>query len=111
MSSADSNVCGASPQLREERISPQHYRLILRQVETDEASRLWNWLPLPVELILKTAALFTKLDSGSYLRAADALHLACAFENGFAEVYSNDKHLLAAAGTFGVEVGNVIGER
>jgi len=96
---------------REGKITAAQHHLILRQVETDEASRLWKWLPLGWELIRKTAAMFSKLDAAIYLRTADALHLVCASENGFREIYSNDKHLLAAGETANIDVKDVIGGR
>jgi predicted nucleic acid-binding protein len=43
---------------------------------------------------------FQKLPPTIFLRAGDAIHLATASEAGFKEIYSNDRHLLAAATLF-----------
>lgn len=49
-----------------------------------------------IETVLRTAP------SSTFLRAADAMHLAAAAWHGFKEVYSNDRHFLAAAPLFGL---------
>jgi predicted nucleic acid-binding protein len=36
------------------------------------------------------------------VRSGDALHLACAEEHGFREVYTNDRHILEAAKHFNI---------
>lgn len=54
------------------------------------------------------AARFADLPPDAFLRAADALHLACASEHGFAEVWSNDRHFLAAAPHFELQARNLV---
>ena len=55
-----------------------------------------------------TAEVIASAPATTFLRAADALRLATAAENGFTEIHSNDKHLIAAAPLFGLRGVNVI---
>lgn len=66
-------------------------------------------LVAPTDSILdRVETVFATVPSTTYLRAADALHLATAADSGFSEIYSNDKHLLVAAPLFGLSGVNVI---
>ena len=58
-------------------------------------------------LIQQACGVVERLSDSVFVRAADALHLMCAKERGFAEIYSNDCHLLAAAPHFGLVGRNV----
>ena len=94
--------------LRQATISSAEFRLIWKQFDLDEGSRLWNWLPVNPELLADVTKRFRKLAPSVYLRSADALHLACAAEHGFREIHSNDAHLLAAAKAFRIKGVNVV---
>ena len=83
-------------------MSIQDARNIWRQFEQDERARVWHWLPLHDIVIRRTCDVFEKLPPDLSLRSGDALHLACAAENRFSEIYSGDRILLAAAPHFGL---------
>jgi len=94
--------------LRESVIDRADLKRRWSQVELDEREGLLQWFP-PDDRILQTCASSAlSLPDTIFLRASDALHLVCAKEHGFREVYSNDKHLLAAAKHFGLKGKNVI---
>lgn len=78
-----------------------------RQFEHDEALGVWHWLSLTENVIKRAGNVFEKLPTDVLLRSSDALHLACAAENRFGEVYSGDRILLAAAKHFGLDGINV----
>jgi predicted nucleic acid-binding protein len=74
----------------------------------DSVSKQFLWCPLTEEVQERLNHGYRTAPADTFLRAADALHLACAAEHGFREVYSNDRHFLAAAPHFGLKGINVI---
>jgi predicted nucleic acid-binding protein len=78
------------------------------KAEQDEAIGLLRWLPLDLALIRAACERMAKLPPSVSLRAADALHLACAADAGLKEIYSHDRHLLAAAPHFGLKGIDII---
>lgn len=83
--------------LREGTFTEPVLREVSGQFSDDCNAGLWTWLPITDELIAAVAQSITRLPGTVFLRAADALHLACAREHGFAEIYTSDRHVLAAA--------------
>ncbi len=95
--------------LREGEISRPLFEVVLKQLELDDSHGLWTWLPVTSQLLIATAARLAVLPADCFLRSADALHLTCAADGGFTSIFSNDKHLLAAAVHFGIRAENAIG--
>ncbi|HEY2680903.1 MAG TPA: type II toxin-antitoxin system VapC family toxin [Candidatus Udaeobacter sp.] len=84
------------------------YQSVLQQFTEDIHADAFRWLPLSPTILDRVQLHFQTLSRKNFLRASDALHLAIARENGFRQLYSNDKNLLAAASHFGVRGVNVI---
>lgn len=89
--------------LRDGRLTAPQFRLLSAQVAADVQERLWTPLPVTSELVEAQTRRMTGLSGKVFLRAADALHLTCAAEAGLKEIYSNDRHLVAAAPHFGLK--------
>jgi len=95
---------------RERRLGQGVFQAAVDQFLSDSKDGIFRWLPLTEGVEHRLAQVFRDAPASVFLRAADALHLACAAEHGFTEVYSNDRQFLAAAPLFGLRGVNVIGE-
>lgn len=94
--------------VREGSATPSDFRLAIAQVKADAATGNLRFIPVTDAILDRVEQVFSTAPATTYLRAADAIHLATAAEAGFAEIHSNDKHLLAAAPLFGLVGVNVI---
>lgn len=93
---------------REGLMTTTQLKFIWHKHEQDAAEGLIRFLPLTTRLIQSACETLVPLPTSVFLRAGDALHLASAKEAGLKEIYSHDRHLLAAAPHFGLKGLDVI---
>ncbi len=93
---------------REGAFTSSELATLLRQFDRECEPGAFRWLPLSEAVVSRLTRVYASLRAAVVLRAADALHLACASENGLKQVYSNDVRLLASASHFGLIGANVI---
>jgi predicted nucleic acid-binding protein len=67
---------------------------------TDEG--LWKFVPASEPLLRRAGAMVISASSDIFLRTADAVHLTTAKDLGETEVWTNDRHMGAAAPHFGL---------
>lgn len=96
---------------REASLADHAIEEIRYQINDDREDGCIVFLGYTEQIALRLETVLKKAPRSAFLRAADALHLACAAENGFKEVYSNDRHFLLAAPLFGMKGVNVISSR
>jgi predicted nucleic acid-binding protein len=101
-------VAAFKRQQREQRLTDANVRAAARRLEAEEKAGAIRWLPIDTLLMSSACSHMQKLTPAVFLRAADALHLACAADAGLKEIYSHDRHLLAAATHFGLRGIDII---
>lgn len=88
--------------LREGVFGDAAFREIMAQFEDDCSRGLWTWIPVTAAVLASTVAAVRQVPKSVFLRAADAIHLACARGSGFTEIYTGDQHMTTAAPHFRV---------
>jgi predicted nucleic acid-binding protein len=86
--------------LREGALNQHLFTEAIHRLLADHRLGILNWLPLTTGVVNRIHDAFLNLPSHVFLRTGNAIHLATAAEAGFKEIYSNERHLLAAASLF-----------
>jgi predicted nucleic acid-binding protein len=88
--------------LREDAVRTDTFEALESQFKHDREQGLWRLIGPADDLLEQVHELFQNLDKTVYLRAMDALHLITAKAAKFDDIYSNDRHLLAACTPVGL---------
>jgi predicted nucleic acid-binding protein len=86
--------------LREGVLSAAAFREVTAQFEDDCSHGLWTWIPVTATILTATVAVVRRVPKSAFIRGADAVHLGCARESGFTEIYTGDRHMTLAAPHF-----------
>jgi predicted nucleic acid-binding protein len=118
LAATDSLACGLHGQaeavaafhrkFREGAINEKELSQLLAEFGRDCKAGAFDWLPFSTMVMERLSKAFSSLPATVHLRAADAMHLACAAENALKEIYSNDALLLAGASHFGLRGINIL---
>lgn len=96
---------------REGRLDKSSHAILHQQFCQDLKDGIWQWLPVDSRIWSVVEQRFASLPPDAFLRGADAVHLATAQLHKLTDVYSNDRHLLAACAAFGLNGVNFLQAR
>jgi len=88
---------------REGFLSSTHARRLATIFRSHIEGGLWKLLPVTESLMRRTSDMIAAAPLNLFLRSADAVHLATAREAGEEEIWTSDRHMLAAAAHFGLK--------
>lgn len=95
-------ACLAHRKVREGPVTPAD-AIVRRDLFLDDVnSGAITAVPVTERLLRRVEAATRALPPSCYLRTFDALHLVTAADLGFAEIWTNDRHMIAAAPHFGL---------
>jgi predicted nucleic acid-binding protein len=88
--------------MREGASSPRDAKELALRFSEHIEDGLWHLIPVNEALLRRTSALIVSGPRNLFIRTADAVHLTTAQEIGERTVWTNDRHMLAAAAYFGL---------
>jgi predicted nucleic acid-binding protein len=95
-------ACTLHRGVREKVITRDHAAYLRQTFSGDSSQGVVQLIPISEGILRAVEATVTRMPETVFLRAGDAVHLASAQLEGFAEIWSNDRHMLKAAPHFGI---------
>lgn len=95
-------ACVFHRQLREGWLTVEQHRELSLAFSEHVNAGVWTLIPVTERILQRAVALVSALPPGVFVRAGDAVHLTTAQDLGEREIWTNDRHMLAAASHFGL---------
>jgi predicted nucleic acid-binding protein len=95
-------ACALHRHLREGSLRAAQVRALSAAFLDHVDAGFWTLIPISERLLRRVASAVSAAPAGVFLRAGDALHLIAAQDIGEREIWTSDRHMLAAAPHFGL---------
>jgi predicted nucleic acid-binding protein len=95
-------TCAFHRHMREGWLSRAQFHELARAFLKHVDAGVWTLVPVSDAMLKRIGTLVSAVPATVYLRAGDAVHLTTAEEAGEQEIWTNDRHMLAAAPHFGL---------
>jgi predicted nucleic acid-binding protein len=95
-------ACVFHRQLREGWLTAQQYQELLLAFSEHVNSGVWTLAPITERILKRSVSLLSSSPSNVCIRAGDSIHLTTAQDLGERDIWTNDRHMLAAAPHFGL---------
>lgn len=94
--------CAFHRRMREGLLTSDQCLELAATFEDHIAAHVWNLIAVTPALLKRTGQAVIAAPKSLFLRAGDAIHLLTAQELGESEIWTSDRHMLAAAPHFGL---------
>ena len=95
-------TCVFHRHLRQGGLSESQFQTVSREFLSHVDDELWTVVPVTGGLLRRVVSVMGNVPSTVFIRAGDAVQLVSALEADEPEIWTNDRHMLAAAPHFGL---------